>query len=465
MVSVEEYDVLVVGSGSGMTIATNAVNSGLRTAVVEHGPMGGTCLNRGCIPSKMLIYPADVITMIHAASELGIHATVDSIDFRGTMSRMHRAVDEDSRHQGLAVEKASPRIKWYRDTGEFVSDYTMKTGGHLIRGEKVFIVSGARPGIPSVKGLEHLNYLTSDTVLELQEQPKSMVIVGGGYIAAEYGHFFSNIGTEVTIIQRNLRLVPEEEPEVSELLKAEMSKRMSIFANHEVVEVQEKDKMKSVVARDRETGTLHEFSAQALLVATGRVPNSDLLKPEKTGVKTDARGYIAVNDYLETSKTSIWAFGDAIGRQMFKHVANYEADVVWHNAVHDHKTAMDYSAVPHAVFTHPQIASVGLTEKQATTRGHKILVGKEHYRDTALGMAMGNPAGFVKVIVEQETGKILGGHIIGPHASILIQEVINAMSAEKSPIMKVIRSMHIHPALPEVVQRAFGNLEEPSRRS
>jgi mycothione reductase len=288
-----------------------------------------------------------------------------------------------------------------------------------------------------------------------------MVIVGGGYIAAEYGHFFSSIGTEVTIIQRNLRLVPEEEPEVSELLKAEMNKRMSIFANHEVVEVREKDKVKSVVARDRETGTLHEFSAQALLVATGRVPNSDLLKPEKTGVKTDARGYIAVNDYLETSKKNIWAFGDAIGRQMFKHVANYEADIVWHNAVHDHKTAVDYSAVPHAVFTHPQIASVGLTETQATTRGHKILVGKERYRDTALGMAMGNPAGFVKVIVEQETGKILGGHIIGPHASILIQEVINAMSAEKSPATSVIRSMHIHPALPEVVQRAFGNLEEP----
>jgi mycothione reductase len=461
VVSMEEYDVLVVGSGSGMTIATNAVNSGFKTAVVEHGPMGGTCLNRGCIPSKMLIYPADVIAMIHAASELGIHATVGSIDFKGIMSRMHRAVDEDSRHQGLAVENASPRIKWYKDTGEFVSDHTMKTGGHLIRGEKVFIASGARPGIPPVKGLAHLNYLTSDTVLELQEQPKSMMIVGGGYIAAEYGHFFSSIGTEVTIIQRNLRLVPEEEPEVSELLKAEMNKRMSIFANHEVVEVREKDKVKSVVARDRETGTLHEFSAQALLVATGRVPNSDLLKPEKTGVKTDARGYIAVNDYLETSKKNIWAFGDAIGRQMFKHVANYEADIVWHNAVHDHKTAVDYSAVPHAVFTHPQIASVGLTETQATTRGHKILVGKERYRDTALGMAMGNPAGFVKVIVEQETGKILGGHIIGPHASILIQEVINAMSAEKSPATSVIRSMHIHPALPEVVQRAFGNLEEP----
>ena len=152
--------------------------------------------------------------------------------------------------------------------------------------------------------------------------------------------------------------------------------------------------------------------------------------------------------------------GDAIGKQMFKHVANYEADIAWHNAVHDHKTAVDYAAAPHAVFSHPQIASVGLTAAQATEQGRKIWVGVEHYRDTALGEAMGNPNGFVKVIVEQETGEILGGHIIGPYASMLIQEVINAMNVEKNTFMNVVRSMHIHPAMPEVVQRAFGNLKE-----
>jgi mycothione reductase len=461
MVAMEEYEVLVVGSGSGMTIATNAVNNGLKTAVVEHGPMGGTCLNRGCIPSKMLIYPADVIAMISAARELSIDATVNAVDFKGIMDRMRRAVDEDSTHQALAVERASPRIKWYRGTGEFVSDYTMKVGDRTIKAERVFIVSGARPGIPSVKGVDRVNYLTSDTVLELSEQPKSMVIMGGGYIAAEYGHFFSSIGTEVTIVQRNRRLVPEEEPEISELLKSEMAKRMSIFTGHEVVEVQERNDLKSVLAKDRETGQLREFSAQTLLVATGRIPNSDLIKPEKTGVRVDERGYIKVNEHLETSKKSIWAFGDAIGKQMFKHVANHEADIAWHNAIHDHKTPMDYSVVPHAVFTHPQIASVGLTEAQAAEQGYKVLVGKEHYKDTALGMAMGNPAGFVKVIVEQETGKILGGHIIGPYASILIQEIINAMNMERNALLPIMRSMHIHPAMPEVVQRAFGNLEEP----
>ncbi len=455
----EKYDVLVVGSGSGMTIASNAVVNGLKTALVEHGPMGGTCLNRGCIPSKMLIYPADVITTIKEARKLGVDAAVKSIDFKKIMSRMHRLVTEDSQRQGRAVE-ATPRIKWYKDAGEFVSDYTMKVGNQIIKAEKVFIVSGARAGIPPIRGIEGVNYLTSDTLLALEEPPKDMVIIGGGYVAAEYGHFFASIGTEVTIIQRNPRLLPEEEPEISELLRMEMEKRMRVLTNHEVVEAKEKNGLKRLVALDRETGEPREFSTQSLLIAAGRVPNSDLVKPEKTGVELDERGYIKVNEYLETSKKNIWAFGDAIGKQMFKHVANYEAEVAWHNAVHEHKVAVDYSAAPHAVFSYPQIASVGLTEAQARERGYKVLVGKEYYRDTAKGAAMGDPEGFVKVIVEKGTGRILGGHIIGPFAPTLIQEIINAMNAEGGSFVNIIRSMHIHPAMPEVVQRAFGNLRE-----
>ena len=455
----EKYDVLVIGSGSGMTIASNAVASGLETAVVEHGPMGGTCLNRGCIPSKMLLYPADVIAMIQEAKQLGIDANINSIDFTKIMNRMHRLVTEDSQHQGSAVE-ASPRIKWYKDTGEFVADYTMKVGNEVIKAKKIFIVSGARTGIPPIKGIETVNYLTNDTLLELESLPKDMIIIGGGYIAAEYGHFFTSMGTNVTVIQRNIRLVPEEEPEISELLKEEMSKRMRIFTNHEVVEAKEKNGIKTVTAKDRETEEIKEFSAQSLLVAAGRVPNSDLVKPEKTGVELDERGYVKVNEYLETSKKDIWAFGDAIGKQMFKHVANYEADIAWHNSVHDHKTAVDYKAAPHAVFSNPQIASVGLTEAQAKEQGYKIWVGKEHYKNTAKGAAMGNPKGFVKVVVEQETGKVLGGHIIGPFAPILIQEIINAMAVEGSIMMNIVKPMHIHPALPEVVLRAFGNLSE-----
>jgi dihydrolipoamide dehydrogenase len=456
---VEKYDVLVIGSGSGMIVAANAVANGLKTALVEHGRMGGTCINRGCVPSKILICPADVVSMIQEANQLGINASVSSISYTEIMNRMHQLVDDDVERQAKAVEKDS-NIKWYKTTGEFISDYTMKIGGETIKADKIFIVSGARPAAPPVKGLDKIDYLTSDTVLNLNTQPESMIIIGGGYIAAEYGHFFSSMGTKVTIIQRAPRIVPNEEPEVSELLKEEMSKRTEIITNHEAVEVKETSGLKTVTAKNRENGQTREFSAQALLVAAGREPNSDLLKLDKTGVKLDDRGYVKVNESLETSKKNIWAFGDAIGKEMFKHVANLEAQVAWHNAHSDHKAKMDYHAAPHAVFSHPQIASVGFTESEARRQGYKILVGRAFYKDTAMGAAMGSPKGFVKVILERKTGKILGGHIIGPQASILIQEIVDAMAVGDGTLVPIVRAMHIHPAMTEVVQTAFANLIE-----
>ena len=453
----ERFDVLVIGSGSGMIVASTAVDQGFKTALVDSGPMGGTCLNRGCVPSKMLIYPADIVTILKETQRLGVNATVNSVDFKNIMERTHKLVNEDSGSQTQAV-KNTPGLTWFTELGEFTSDYTMQVGEHTISAEMIFIVSGARPGIPPVKGIGNVAYLTSDTVLELETPPKSILIIGGGYIGVEYGHFFSGIGTKTTIIQRPFKIVPDEEPEISDLLKRELEQRMEIHTGLEVMEAKQDGNVKTLVARNREGGSLREFSADALMVAAGRVPNSDLLKPEKTGVHMDERGYVKVNEYLETSKKNIWAFGDAIGKEMFKHVANYEAGIAWHNAVHDHKVKMDYSAAPHAVFTRPQVASVGLKEAEAKQQGYKILVGKALYKDTAMGGAMGEPEGFVKVIVERETGKILGGHIIGAEASILIQEIVNAMVTEKGSYASIVQAMHIHPALSEVVQQAFGNL-------
>jgi dihydrolipoamide dehydrogenase len=453
----EHFHVLVIGTGSGMIVASTAVENGYKTAVVDSGPMGGTCLNVGCVPSKMLIYPADVVTILKEAQRLGVNGTISSIDFKNIMDRMHKLVSEDSGSQAHAVRE-TPNLKWFNQQAEFVSDYTMQIGTETISAERVFIVSGTRPEIPRFKGLDTVNYLTSDTVLKLETQPTSVIIIGGGYVGAEYAHFFSGIGTKTTLVQRNVRLVPEEEPEISDLLRSELEKRIEIHVNSEVVEVRQEGNMKIVAARDRFDGSLHEYQAEALMIATGRVPNSDILKPEKTGVKLDERGFIEVNEFLETNKKHIWAFGDAIGKEMFKHVANYEAGIAWHNAVHDHKVETDYSAAPHAVFTHPQVASVGLKEVEARQQGYGLLIGVAHYRDTAMGGAMGEPEGFVKVLVEKETGKILGGHIIGPEASILIQEIVNAMTTNDRSYTPIVRSMHIHPALSEVVQQAFGNM-------
>lgn len=453
----ERFDVLVIGSGSGMIVASTAVENGFKTAIVDSGPMGGTCLNVGCVPSKMLIYPADVIAMFNEAQALGVHGVVASVDFKNIMDRMHRLVNGDSNQQAQAVRQ-TPNLKWFNQQGKFISDYTMQIGDETIRAEMVFIVSGARVGIPKIKGIETVNYLTSDTVLNLQTPPKSIIIIGAGYVGAEYGHFFAGIGAKTILLQRPPRILPDEEPEVSDLLKQELDKRMDVYVNHEVVEVRQAGNVKIVFARNRDDGSLHEFQAEALMIATGRVPNSDILKPEKTGVKLDEQGFVKVNEFLETSKKNIWALGDAIGKEMFKHVANFEAGIAWHNAVHDHKVAMDYSVAPHAAFTHPQVASVGLKEAEAKAQGYQILTGKAFYKDTAMGGAMGEPEGFVKVIVEDKTGKILGAHIIGPEASSLIQEIINVMMTNDRSYASIMRAMHIHPALSEVVQNAFGNL-------
>jgi dihydrolipoamide dehydrogenase len=455
----EKFDVLVVGSGSGMIVVANAVAASLQTALVEFGPIGGTCLNRGCIPSKMLIYPADVIQTVREGKNVDVEASVGSVDFSRIMKRMHDLVEHDSKQEEEGV-KNNPYVTWYKEQGEFVSDYTMRIGDQTVKADRIFIVSGARPEIPPIIGLDKTDYLTSDTVLQVDKPPESIIIIGGGYVAMEYSHFFSSIGTEVTIIQRAPRILPEEEPEISELLRQEVQNRVAIFTDYDAVEVKEEAEKKKVFAKNNADGSMREFSAESLLVAAGRIPNSDLLKPERTGVELDHRGFVKVNEFLETGKKGIWAFGDAIGKQMFKHVANYEAEVAWHNAIHDHKIKMDYSAAPHAVFSHPQVASVGLKENEARLKGYKILIGKSQYKDTALGAAMGNPEGFVKVIVEHDTGKILGGHIIGPYASVLIQEIVNAMAAEDKTYTPIIRGLHIHPAMNEVVQKAFGALAE-----
>ena len=461
----ERFDVLVIGSGSGMIVASTAVDNGFKTAIVDSGPMGGTCINRGCVPSKMLIYPIDAVSILKEAQRLGVNATVNSIDFKNIMTRTHNLVNGDSATQARAV-KNTPELTWFNETGEFISDYTMQVGEHTINAELIFIVSGARPGIPPIKGIENVDYLTSDAVLELETPPKSIIIIGGGYVGAEYGHFFSGIGTKTTIIQRASRILPDEEPEISDLLKRELEQRMEIYTDFEVGSAKQEGAVKTVIARNRVDGSLKEFSAEALMIAAGRVPNSDILKPEKTGVKLDERGYVMVNEYLETSKKNIWAFGDAIGKKMFRHAANHEAELVWHNAVHGKKSRLNYLTVPHAVFSWPEIASVGLGEAEAVKLIGKqeVLVGKAMYTDVARGEAMREVEGFVKAIVHRKTGKVLGYHIIGPHASILIQEVVNAMAADGN-LWSIAKGLHIHPALPEVVLKAFGRLQPVQVRS
>lgn len=459
------YDLIVIGTGSAMEIVNAVIhdNPDAKIAVIDKDEPGGICLTRGCIPSKMLLYPAELIRTIEKARELGIDAEIRSVNFETIMERMRSHVQSeiDIIRKGLSHSK---NIDYYPFEAEFIAPYTIKVGETTIKSTTIILCTGSKPMIPRVEGLEETGYQTSDTVLKMKELPKSMAIIGGGYVAAEYGHFFSAMGSKVTIIGRNPQFLPDEEPEVSTLAKREMQKYMTIITNHEVRKVERTiDGKKKLTAVDRVNKKEIVITAEEILVAAGRAPNTDILHPERGGIKVDTNGWIMVNEYLETSQPNVWALGDANGKHQFKHKANYEAKIVYYNAVLKQKMKVNYHAVPHAIFSYPEIASVGLKEKEAIEKygENNVLIGIERYEDTAKGIAMNVKNYFVKVIVEKENMKILGAHIIGPDASILIQEIVNLMYTPEQSAWPIMEGMHIHPSLSEVVQRAFHSLMPP----
>ncbi len=453
----KEYDIIVIGSGSGGEIVELALNNGYSVAWIDRGPLGGTCLNTGCIPSKMLIYPADRIIDIKDSNKLGIKANIEEIDFKKIMEHMKKPIIHSQKYMREGLKSNIKNFDYYEGSGYFLNNYTIEINGIKIKGRKIFIGTGARPNIPNIKGIDKIDFLTNENVLNINNCPKSIIIVGGGYIGVEFAHFFSAMGSEVTILQRGDRLIKNSENEISDLLKIQMEKRMKILTNVEIDEIFIKnDQVNVIYNQGIENNKI--VKAEKIFVATGRKSNSDLLKIENTDIKLDENDFILVDEYLETSVKNIWAFGDAIGKFMFKHVANEEAETCFHNSINDHKISMDYSAVPYAIFTHPQIASVGLTEKEAKKK-YEILIGKAKYSDVVKGEAMMEINGFAKAIVDKNTRKILGFHIIGPYAPILIQEVINAI-ALGGEIGYLGRGMHIHPALSELILSTFSKLRE-----
>ncbi|MCF8111033.1 MAG: dihydrolipoyl dehydrogenase [Desulfobacteraceae bacterium] len=450
------YDVIVIGSGSGMATVENAVDAGMHTALVDNGPAGGTCLNLGCIPSKMLIAAADRVMEIREAERYGISAQISEIDFPNIMSAMKNAVvpDHERIHHGL---KNDSRFDYYEGIGKFTDDLTLEVNDRVIKGKTIFIASGARPDIPPIAGLDKTDFLTSNTVLNLEKLPESLAIIGGGYIAAEYAHFFSAMGTGVTIFQNKKKLIPAEEPEIAETLAKSLSERITVKTEVTVTGVEHQGSGVKISYNGNDPGDRNSITAERVLIAAGRKSNADRLAVEKTGIETDERGFIKTDDYLETSRKGIWAFGDANGKHMFTHVANAEASAAWDNAMGDEKRKFDYRAAPRAVFTWPPIASVGLKEAEAQET-RDVMVGKAGYDQCAMGMALREKQGFAKVIIDRQSFELLGFHIIGPHAPIVIQEVVNAMASGMRAGL-VLAGMHIHPALNELVMKAFSNLK------
>lgn len=451
----KKFDMIVIGSGSGLEVSSEAAGRGMSVAVVEEGPFGGTCLNRGCIPSKILIHCADVIETIKRAEIFGIKATVESIDWQYIIRRAFDEIDEDARGIEEGNRKSS-NISVFKGTGKFVENKTLEVNGEQITAETILIAAGTRPWVPHIPGLTDVPYITSDQALRLPQQPRRIAIVGGGYIAAEMAHFFGALGTEVTLIHRRQLLLRDEDEDVSRRFTEVYQRRFNMLLDAQVSRAESRgNEIALEVAMD---GATVEVVADALLMATGRIPNTDILQVAATGVETDARGFIKTDEFLETGVPGIWALGDIVGKYLLKHSANLEASYASNNIFNpDRKAPVDYWAMPHAIFASPQVAGVGLTEQEADRMEVDYAATSYDYQNTAYGSSIEDKDGFVKVLADLETGAIIGGHIIGTDAATLIQEIVNPMRMGLNTDA-ITQSIYVHPALPEVVQRAFGEL-------
>jgi mycothione reductase len=495
----QKFDLIVIGSGSGLDVANAAYQHGLRVAVIEKGKMGGTCLNRGCIPSKLLIHSADVAETIKSAHVFGLKVEGFSVDFHSIVEQVNGIVDLQSEKIRKSFEgKENPKL--FANECKFVGEKMISIegggSGHrgsndnrnnetiIITADKILIASGTRPRIPEIYGLKESGYITSDEALRLKKQPKVLTIIGGGYIACELAHFFGALGTKINIIQIREVLIPDEDEDISRKFTEIFSKKYNVYLGYETTFVTKEvlnDKYSNnnnnyskfhVIAKNS-SGKQIDLESDELLIAAGRIPNSDRLDLEKTGVKINKKGYIITDRYLETNVKGIFALGDAIGRYLFKHSANYEAQYAFYNILHpDHMVPISYYAMPHAIFSSPQVAGVGFTEQELVKKQQENNNNKNntkniidyrksvyHYINTAMGLAIKDHDGFVKFLIGKKDGKILGCHIIGSQASILIHEVLAAMRGYTDDngdgtIENITKTIHIHPALSEVIARA-----------
>ena len=463
----EVYDIVVLGGGSGSQVATAGTQQGLETAVVEPGPLGGACITRGCVPSKALIHRADVLEEVQSAEAVGVDTQVTDVDYGEITAAIHDTVYEQAANKAATLQ-ADDNITLYRGVGRFVDDRTIDidptdeaADTERIRGETVIIAVGSRPVVPPIDGLETVDYRTSDDVLFLDDRPDELVIVGGGYIGAELGYFFGALDADVSIVGRSDRLVPREDDDVSAAVTDSLETHCDVYTGYEATAVAEADGGVTVTAEptDDESDTdAVELAGDELLLATGRRPNTDTLALEATGVETDETAAVETDEFLKTTADGIWALGDVIGAPPFKHAADYEARVVTENVLEESQRAVDYEAMPHAVFTDPQVASVGWTEGELVNEGREYEAVTVPYGTAPLGMILEADDGFVKAIAGPD-GEILGCHIVGPQASTLLHEVVVAIDGGGT-VDDIAETVHVHPALNEVVYAAFDELSD-----
>lgn len=457
---VRHHDLVVIGTGSGNSIIDSRFDD-LDVALVEHGVFGGTCLNVGCIPTKMYVYPADIAQHIRHAGRLGIDAGVDKVRWTDIRDRIFGRIDPISAGGREYRIERSPNVTVYEGHARFTGpqelgvERTDGSGHDTFTADHIVIAAGSRPAIPRVITESGVPFHTSDTIMRIDSVPRHLIVVGAGYIGAEFAHVFSALGAQVTIIGRGSHLLRSQDETVAERFTTVVRERWDVRVGCPVVRA---DTTPSGVELELSDGAV--ISGDLLLVATGREPNSDRLDLEKAGIPVHDDGRIVVDDQQRTPVDGVFALGDVSSPYQLKHVANHESKVVAHNLLHpDAPRRTDHRFVPWAVFTDPQIAAVGRTEQECRADGVDYAVKIQAYGDVAYGWAMDDSTGFCKILAERGTGRLLGAHIMGPQASSLIQPLIQAMSFGLGAREMATGQYWIHPALPEVVENALLGLD------
>ncbi len=507
----KKYDYVVVGTGAANIVTDAAIDAGKTVAIIEKGKFGGTCLNRGCIPTKTLLTPIDYKKDFERMKANGIFKGDVEINYDNLKKRMWNYITSHSA-EVLQAYQAEENVDIYQGEGFFTGKRTLQVkdeNGELseeIYGEVILLANGAKTRIPPVKGLEQIDYITSETFFgeKLPEKPyESLAILGGGVIAAEFANFFANLGTKVTIIQHNPRLLPTFDDDVVQVLKDEFkAEHIELYLATEMLEIEQGEKLLNMKVENIKTGEQTMLHAEKLMIAIGLESNSKNLQVEKAGIQTDQRGWIRTNEFLETSAENVYCIGDANGKFQLRHVANYEAEIVAFNLYErtlntngnklPPRRRARYDVVPAAVFTHPQLASVGLNSRMIQAKEYDIAVGEMYYSDVSKTFAMGYPEDeekqFVKVMADKKTRRIIGVQIVGAEASVLAQIYANLMNSGEytyeiieegiaSPETKRERaelkkryldpnkvealnySMTIHPALSEVATWAASEVD------
>ncbi len=493
----KHYDVIIVGTGGANIVLDAALKKGLSCAQIEKGKFGGTCLTRGCIPTKVMVTAADAVQEIKELPKIGVEVGPAKINWDIMSRRVWEKIDESK--EIAAYYDSFDNCDVYKGAASFTEDkvliVTFPDGStsEPMTGDIIVLGTGAHSQIPPTEGLESVGYLTSETLFghKYPKAPyKSLIVLGGGPIGTEFAHVFNAAGTNVTLLGRNVRLLPKEDADISEQIYKDLSSQgISVKRGTDLISVRIENNLKVIRYKIRETGEESEVAAEEILVATGVKPAVEELHLERTSVQTHRGNWIKTNEFLETSVPGVYALGDVNGEAQFRHKANYEADILAHNLFvattpKDFRWAR-YDNIPAVTYTYPQVGHVGLSEEQAVAAGYNVGTGINYYSSTAKGFAMGFDSGmendgFVKIVVDKDTNYILGIHVIGPQASILFQPFVNLMNAGEtkltpineeiaSPLTKELRNegltryldpksvisvgetMAPHPALSEVI--------------